>query len=262
MAHYGTLRDYRFDPDDVDDIRGAVLFNNTGDKIAKIKDVVFDHDTARIHFLVVDAGKDHDVLVPLDRVYRSIVDEENFETDLTQRDLQRLPRFDDKALEDEHKWQAHLDQHKKDYDSIRERLEKEYKEKWEEGVVAHRKGSTHMITPEDEPAAPSPGPAREREVTASDLTPQRLADKFAGPGSGSPMFNPTPMPEPTRMRPAGTAARAEDAVQGAGMQPRMWDEDLGRELPPRFTRFAESLHSRRTEICGVCARCGGERRVA
>jgi hypothetical protein len=129
-------------------------------------------------------------------------------------------------------------------------------------VVAHRKDSTHLITPDDVPAAPAPAPARERQISASDLTPHRLADKFAGPGTGSPMFNPTPMPEPTRMRPAGTAARAEDAVQGAGMQPRMWDEDLGRELPPRFTRFAEALHSRRGEICGVCSICSSRRRVA
>ena len=261
MAHYGTLRDYRFDPDDVDDIRGAVLFDSTGEKIANIKDVVFDHDTGHIQYLVVDAGKNHHVLVPLDRVYRSVVDEENFETDLTRRDLEALPKFDEKALEDEDKWRAHLGEHKGHYDRIRERLEKEYKEKWEEGVVAHRKDSTHMITPEAEEMPAAPAPAREQEISASDLTPQRLTDKFAG--SASPMFNSTPMPQPTRMRPAGTAARAEDAVQGAGMTPRMWDEDLSRELPPRFTRFAEALHTRRGEICGGCSICGGStRRVA
>ncbi|HEU5452725.1 MAG TPA: hypothetical protein VFU76_12100, partial [Terriglobales bacterium] len=111
---------------------------------------------------------------------------------------------------------------------------------------------------EEMPATPAP--AREREVNAADLTPQRLTDKFASPGT--PMFNSTPVPEPTRMRPAGTAARAEDAVQGAGMTPRMWDEDLSRDLPPRFTRFAEALHTRRGEICGGCPMCGGARRVA
>ena len=260
MAHYGTLRDYRFDPDDVDDIRGAVLFNSAGDRIAKIKDVVFDHDTGRIEYLVADAGRDHNVLVPLDRVYRSIVDEDNFETDLTERDLHSLPKFDDKALEDEHKWRSHLEEHRQSYDKIRERLEKEYKAKWEEGVVAHRKDSTHLITPDNEEMPATPAPAREREVNAADLTPQRLTDKFASPGT--PMFNSTPVPEPTRMRPAGTAARAEDAVQGAGMTPRMWDEDLSRDLPLRFTRFAEALHTRRGEICGGCPMCGGARRVA
>lgn len=260
MAHYGTLHDYRFDPDDVDDIRGAVLFDSTGEKIANIKDVVFDHDTGHIQYLVVDAGKNHNALVPLDRVYRSVVDEENFETDLTQSDLESLPRFDDKVLEDEHKWRGHLEDHKDRYEKIRERMEKEYKEKWEEGPVSHRKDSTHIITPEPGEMPAVPAPARERELNAADLTPERLTDKFASPGS--PMFNSTPLPEPTRMRPAGTAARAEDAAQGAGMTPGSWDENLSRELPPRFTRFAEAIHSRRSEICGGCATCGGARRVA
>lgn len=259
MSHYGTLRDYRFDPDDVDDIRGAVLFNNSGDKIAKIDDVVFDHDSGHIEYLVADAGHDRHVLVPLDRVYRSIVDEENFETDLTRNDLERLPKFDDKALDDEHRWQAHLDEHKKNYQPIRERLEKEYKEKWHDGVVQHRHGSTHNVTPEAD-VSPTPAPARERQISAADLTPERLTGKFAG--SDAPMFNSAQHSEPIRMRPAGTSARAEDAAQGAGMQPRMWDEDLSRRLPPRFTRFAEAMHSRRLEICGRCSVCAGARRVA
>jgi hypothetical protein len=193
-------------------------------------------------------------------VYRSTVDEENFETDLTRDDLERLPKFDDKALHDEQHWRAHLDDHRKSYEAVRERLEKEYKEKWDDGVVQHRLGSTHNITPEASELPAAGGAGEERQVSAADLSPERMTGKFAG--TNAPMFNSTPMPEPTRMRPAGTAARAEDAVQGSGMQPRMREEDMGRELPPRFNRFAEAVRSRRVEICGVCSACGDDARRA
>jgi uncharacterized protein YrrD len=47
MAHYGTLRDHRFD-DDVDDIRGASLYGMDDEKLGKIDDVIFDHGSGAI----------------------------------------------------------------------------------------------------------------------------------------------------------------------------------------------------------------------
>lgn len=255
MSHYGTLRDYRFDVDEVDDIRSATLFSPTGEKIAKIHDVVFDHQNGQVQYLVADAGHDHYAIVPLDRVWRSIADDENFETDLTRADLERLPRFDDRDLEDEHKWQAHMKEHDKNLRKRSEKEEEEYKRRWHDGVVQHRHGSTHNITPEaSEMPAVSGGTAGNESINAADLTPERISGKFP---SQPPMFTPT-VPGRTGIHPAGTIGHVEDARAGGVLEPRFRDEGFSRRLPPRFTRFENALHTRIREVRGKCNICGCE----
>ncbi len=49
MAHYGLLRDYRFeDLGTEDDIRGANIYGRDDEKLGKIDDVIFDHSTGSI----------------------------------------------------------------------------------------------------------------------------------------------------------------------------------------------------------------------
>ena len=48
MAHYGTLRDYRFADKDVDDIRGSNIYGVDDEKLGDIDDVIFDHATGDI----------------------------------------------------------------------------------------------------------------------------------------------------------------------------------------------------------------------
>ena len=72
MAHYGMLRDYRFS-EDVDDVRGATVYGLEDEKIGKIYDVIFDHSTGQIRYVVVDGGgwlKSKKFLVPADRIFR------------------------------------------------------------------------------------------------------------------------------------------------------------------------------------------------
>src|SRR5919108_3379717 len=106
MAHYATLDEYHFTAD-VDDIRGANLYSSDNKKIGKVKDVIFDHATGEIRYLVVDIGHDRKVLVPSNHLYRSVVDEEDFETDISAAEIDRLPRLDEKMLKDEKKWRGH-----------------------------------------------------------------------------------------------------------------------------------------------------------
>ncbi len=42
MAHFGTLRDYKF-AQEAGDIRGAELYGAKDEKLGKIDDVIFDH---------------------------------------------------------------------------------------------------------------------------------------------------------------------------------------------------------------------------
>jgi len=58
MAHYGTLRDYRFqNPDEIrDDVRGAKVYGINDEKLGKIDDVIFDHTTGEIRYVVIDTG--------------------------------------------------------------------------------------------------------------------------------------------------------------------------------------------------------------
>ena len=58
MAHYGTLRDYRFTDIDeaTDDIRGSKVYGFNDEKLGKIDDVIFDHATGQIRYVVIDTG--------------------------------------------------------------------------------------------------------------------------------------------------------------------------------------------------------------
>src|SRR5205085_5074293 len=58
MAHYGTLRDYRFTHIDAatDDIRGSKVYGLNDEKLGKIDDVIFNHSTGEITYVVIDTG--------------------------------------------------------------------------------------------------------------------------------------------------------------------------------------------------------------
>ncbi len=248
MAHYGMLRDYRFS-EDVDDIRGADLYSGE-EKIGTVKDVIFDHDSGEIRYLVADLGHDRRVLVPSDHVFRSIADEDSFATDLSPERAASLPRFDEKMMESEKDWKRHEEELHKQWQERRENLEAEYDKDWHDGTVQHRHGSDHNIAPEPDEMPPSAGDGEERIVTGADLTPHRIAGKF--PGDRGPMVVPgSPNTSEITLRPAGTSARAEDAAWG-NVAPA-----------PRWERFQEHVRSRLPELrnrCGAC--CGTGRRVA
>lgn len=53
MAHYGTLKDFRV-ADAAEDIRGSHLYGLEDEKLGKIDDVIFDHSTGNIRYVVVD----------------------------------------------------------------------------------------------------------------------------------------------------------------------------------------------------------------
>jgi PRC-barrel domain len=194
MAHLGTLRTFRFN-DDVDDIRGADIYGRNDEKLGEINDVIFDHDTGQIQYAVVDAGgwmSNKKFIVPADRIRERAGHDDDFSVDLTQDQIRDFPEYNDSSVEDRDQFRNY---------------ESNYRAKWDEGPVLHKEGSVNIITPEPDEMPPATG-----STGNMDVTPTRIAGKFPDTAPDSSKL---------RMRPAGTAADAEDtrlpgATRGSG----------------------------------------------
>ncbi len=135
MAHYGTLRDFRFTQNITDDIRGASLYGLNDDKLGKIDDVIFDHATGEIRYVVVDTGgwlHSKKFVVPSEGLRASAKHEDDFEVDLTKEHIERFPPYNEKDVESSEKWG--------DY-------ENRYRSKWASGPIMHREATDRNITP-------------------------------------------------------------------------------------------------------------------
>jgi hypothetical protein len=225
MVHYATLREYRFSPD-VDDVRGSVVYGRDHEKLGKIDDIVVAHDTGETRYIVIDtdAGKR---LLPPDRIFGA--GDSDFQTRLSRADMASLPRFDDTSLTSAAEWEKHDSTYQSAYGKLREK----YKDQWEEDPVQHRKGSTHVVTPEASEMPPS-STTTAGSITA-DVTPQRLAGKFpdAAPGASK-----------LEMTPAGMISRDERAAHTAA------------PLSGRWQGFEESIRRDIDDIRRACTTCG------
>ncbi len=139
MAHYGTLRDYSFldskSGDNAGDIRGASVYGVGDKKLGKIDDVIFDHTTGNIHYVVVDTGgwlSTKKFIIPPQQLRASSQHKDDFEINLNKEQIEKFPAYDDSAVESEGNW--------RDYES-------RYQESWVGGAVQHRAGSDHNVTP-------------------------------------------------------------------------------------------------------------------
>ena len=134
MAHYGMLRDYKFS-DTAEDIRGSKLYGLNDEKLGKIDDVIFDHSTGLIRYIVVDTGgwlKTKKFLVPTHRLRASAKHKDDFEADLNKQQIEAFPPYNESDLDSEKKWN--------DYEG-------RYRSKWETGPVMHRAETDRNITP-------------------------------------------------------------------------------------------------------------------
>jgi uncharacterized protein YrrD len=70
---------------DVDDIRGSKLYGLNDEKLGKIDDVIFDHRTGEIRYVVVDTGgwlASKKFIVPANRIPTSRKHPDDFMVDL------------------------------------------------------------------------------------------------------------------------------------------------------------------------------------
>ena len=134
MAHCGTLQGTKIS-ETAEDIRGSHLYGIDDDKLGKIDDVIFDHSTGLIRYVVVDTGgwlSTKKFIVPADRLRSSNRHKDDFEADLTKRQIESFPPYRETDLESEDKWSNY---------------EGRYRSKWEAKPVMHRAETDRNITP-------------------------------------------------------------------------------------------------------------------
>ena len=144
MPHFGTLQDYRFE-DRTDDIRGAALYGSNQEKLGKIDDVIFDHATGELKYVVVESGGwfgSKRFLVPADRVRSRDSQGDRYVANLSKSQIHRLPEYDESTLNDERRWGEY---------------EREYRRRsadQHEGVL-DQAGGTNILVPDSVPTSGS-----------------------------------------------------------------------------------------------------------
>jgi hypothetical protein len=170
MTHFGTLRDFRFtNVDEVtDDIRGANVYGLDDKKLGKIDDVIFDHATGSIRYVVVDTGgwlSSKKFIVPPYQLSQSTQHEDDFQVHLTREQIESFPPYNEADVESDERWN--------DYEG-------RYRSQWEEKPVMHRVATDRNITPTtkqqiDAGSGTLAGAESDSDddATASDVTPMR-----------------------------------------------------------------------------------------
>jgi PRC-barrel domain len=219
MAHYGRLATYQF-PDRAEDIRGATLYGLNDDKLGKIDDVIFNHSTGNVTYLVVDTGgwlNTKKFLVPADRIPASSNNEGDFVCDLDKQQIETFPPYDEKDLDSEERWT--------DYEG-------KYRAKWETSPVMHREGTDRNVTPTTQQLQGNPSSIRASQgkprsvPERRDLDPESVSAASVSTG---------------RVVPAGTdTVVIENSVVGIGGR---WDT------------FQARLRERRKEAIAGCRSC-------
>jgi hypothetical protein len=166
MAHYGTLRDYRFTDIDeaADDVRGSKVYGFSDEALGKLDDVIFDHPTGKIRYVVIDTGgwlSSRKFIVPPEVLQPSVEHEGDFKVDLTQHQIESFPPYNESDLESEENWA--------DYEG-------RYRSRWEQEPIMHRVARDRNITPTTKQqidAGSGSLAASDEEDTAPDVTPIR-----------------------------------------------------------------------------------------
>jgi hypothetical protein len=228
MAHYGCIGKGRVS-EDVRDVRGVTVRGADNERLGKVNDVIFDHDSMEIRYVVVDsvgwleAGK---FLLPLDRLISDGKHSDGLASDTTREQIKHAPQYKEQPQGSNGEWK---------------RYEQEFKKYWEDQPVMHIKGSDRIITPPEEPAPAqlsssqtSSSSGSGRQVNAASLFPERMTRVFPDPtpGSGKVILRPR------------ESARVEEAAAGVNqLRPRWWEA------------FENYLHRNKRNIQAKCSEC-------
>src|ERR1700722_6329564 len=183
MANYGTLKDARV-TGAADDIRGSHLYGLHDEKLGKIDDVIFDHSTGNIRYVVVDTGGwlfSKKFLVPAEGLRASAKHENDFEANLDKRQIEGFPPYNESDLESESKWAGY---------------EGSYRSKWVADPVLHRAETDRNITPT-------------AQQTSRNLASERAAAQAHGQSTS---FNRPVSPGPSRADLDSAASISDRAV--------------------------------------------------
>jgi sporulation protein YlmC with PRC-barrel domain len=236
MAHYGTLRDYRFSDTDAakDDIRGSKVYGVDDEKLGKIDDVIFDHLSGEIKYVVVDTGgwlHHNKFIVPANRLRASSEHEDDYRVDLTKQQIENFPPYNESDLKSDDQWQDYEDK---------------YRSKWETGPVMHRAETDRNITPTTAQMTQGTGATGRLNDASTVAQPEGGINVIPSEGTG--LRGPTTQTGPT-----------SDAGVNRSVTPIRTDTSMGIEPQGpgrRWSTFEEKLRARRQEIVTGCAECG------
>lgn len=236
MAHYGTLRDYRFSDTEAakDDIRGSKIYGVDDEKLGKVDDVIFDHLSGEIKYVVIDTGgwlHHNKFIVPSNRLRSSAEHEDDYRVDLSKQQIENFPPYNESDLKSEEKWG--------DY-------EKKYRAKWEEHPVMHRAETDRNITPTT--AQMTRGTGATGPLNDASTVAQPGGGVNAVPSERTGLRGPTPQTGPT-----------SDAGVNRSVTPIRSDSSMSIEPQGpgrRWSTFEEKLRARRQEIVSGCNACG------
>ena len=90
-----NLRNYRFsDADTAEDVRGSSVYGRDDEKLGKIDDVIFDHSSGNMQYVVIDTGgwlSSKKFIVPPDRLRASAKHEDDFQMTATKKQIEAFP---------------------------------------------------------------------------------------------------------------------------------------------------------------------------
>jgi hypothetical protein len=224
MSHYALLGEYRFN-NATEDIRGAALygFNAKGqgdEKLGKIQDVIFDHSSGDIAYVVVDTGgwlTTKEFVVSAELLHASPQHEGDFACDLTKKQIETFPSYNEKDLESHEKWTNY---------------ENRYRSKWETGPVMHRAGTDRNITP-------------------TTLQMEGNRDSAIASGNESEL---RPMTAGADLASVEAADTPTERIVPAGMDSVVISSGAS-GIGPRWDTFQERLRERRKEAVAGCTVC-------
>ncbi|MGE5323350.1 MAG: PRC-barrel domain-containing protein [Actinomycetota bacterium] len=274
MPHYGTLRETRFE--DTEDIRGAEVYGVNNEKLGKIDDVIFDHSTADIRYIVVDTGgwlHSRKFLVPAGRISPYGNHDDKFYAELDKERIEMLPEYDEKRLGSETDWA--------DY-------EKRYEEGWKSGTVLYNERTGRTVTPpmdQVQGARTSPLSEQDQQSLQHDFTPEKR-------GHRDDLWGVAPSGDHVTLHPnKASIAGREDAIMvereresrehhvpnaetikepGVYRVDKVVDQEqkAERDEPPaasygpRYMAFQGKLREGRDRVVSGCRLCGSQKKVA
>jgi hypothetical protein len=196
------------------------------EKLGKIDDVIFDHSTADIRYVVVDAGgwlTTKKFLVPANHLRDSSEHENAFSSDLTKERIESFPPYNESDLDSQEQWSQY---------------EGQYRSKWETSPVMHRAETDRNITPTTQQLEGNPsssraaGRAMEFDSPGRATTGQSERERADLEAANAPTG---------RVVPAGTdSVVIENTAVGIGSR---WDT------------FQARLRERRKEAVAACQTC-------
>ena len=227
MAHYGILSSISV-ADAGEDIRGTTLYGTNDEKLGKIEDVIFDHSTADIRYIVVDTGgwlTSKKFIVPAERLRASAKHENGFQVDLRKLQVESFPVYSESDLESDKKW---------------EEYEGKYRAKWVASPVMHRAETDRNITP-----------------TTYQETGNYDSEQAAARAQGTQLAGSRMPVESTTSLDTEAASRLSERIVPAGTDSVVID-NTAVGIGGRWDTFQSRLRERRKEAVAGCSTCSCE----